>query len=141
MYGFWSSRKTIIAVCAVTIAALVWIALADDSLARNHALLTGLLVIPIAGISSAAAIVAAYAAEIYPTPIRSRGVGLAAGTTKVGGVLIIALVVIAASTPSIAATSLVGAVPLLAGIIVLAWGGPETKRRRLEEIMAVSQLD
>jgi putative MFS transporter len=134
MYGFWSSRKTIITVCGLTIAALIWIALVGNSLAHNHALLTGLLVIPIAGVSSAAAVVAAYAAEIYPTPIRSRGAGLAAGMTKVGGVLIIALVVVSATTPSIAATSLIGAAPLLAGIIVLTLVGPETKRRRLEEI-------
>jgi MFS transporter, putative metabolite:H+ symporter len=91
-------------------------------------------VVPIAGISSAAAVVTAYAAEIYPTRVRSRGVGLAAGMTKVGGVLIIALVVVSATTPSIAATALIGAVPLLAGIIVLGFAKLETRRRPLEEI-------
>jgi MFS transporter, putative metabolite:H+ symporter len=137
MYGFWSTRKTIIAVCGLTIATLVWVAVAGDSLARNHALLTGLLVVPIAGISSAAAVVAAYATEIYPTRIRSRGAGLAAGMTKVGGVLIIALVVASTTTPSISATALMGAVPLLAGIVLLAWVGPETRSRRLEDITRV----
>jgi putative MFS transporter len=134
MYGFWSSRKTIIVVCGCTIASLVWIAAVGNSLAGDHALLTGLLVVPIAGISSAAAVVTAYAAEIYPTRIRARGVGLAAGMTKVGGVLIIALVVVSATTPSIAATALIGAVPLLAGIIVLAFARLETRRRPLEAI-------
>jgi putative MFS transporter len=134
MYGFWSSTKTIIAICGLTIASLIWIAAAGDSLAGNHALLTGLLVVPIAGISSAAAVISTYATEIYPTRLRSRGSGLAAGMTKVGGVLIIALVVVSVTTPSIAVTSLAGAVPLLAGIIVLARAGRETKRRPLEEI-------
>jgi putative MFS transporter len=140
MYGFWSSRKTIIALCGLTIASLIWIAAAGNSLASNHALLTGLLVVPIAGISSAAAVISAYATEIYPTRLRSRGAGLAAGMTKAGGVLILALVVASATTPSIAATSLIGAVPLLAGIIILTWTGPETRRRRLEEITAAAAV-
>ena len=84
------------------------------------------------------AVVSAYATEVYPTPIRSRGAGLAAGMTKVGGVLIIALVVVSVTTPSIATTSLIGAAPLLVGIIVLTLAGPETKRRRLEEISGLT---
>lgn len=134
LYGFWSSRKTIIAVCAVTIVTLGWFALAGDSLARDHALLTGLLVVPIAGISSVAAAVTAYAAEIYPTRVRSRGTGLAAGMTKAGGVAVLALAVAAATTPSITVTAILGVVPLLAGIGVLGRFGPETRRRRLEDI-------
>lgn len=134
MYGLWSSKKTIIVVCTVTIITLVWFAIAGDSLARDHALLTALLVVPIAGISSAAAVVAAYATEIYPTRVRSRSAGLVAGMTKVGGVLIIALVVAATTTPSIAFTALIGAVPLLAGVLILALSGPETHRRGLEDI-------
>jgi putative MFS transporter len=137
MYGFWSSRKTIIVVCGLTIVSLLWIAAEGNSLASNHALLTGLLVVPIAGISSAVAVVSAYATEIYPTRLRSRGAGLAAGMTKIGGVLIIALVVASTTTPSIAATSLIGAAPLLVGIIILSLAGPETRRRRLEEITRV----
>lgn len=135
LYGFWSSRKTIIAVCGVTVVTLVWFGLAGNTLAHNHALLTGLLVVPIAGISSAAAVIATYATEIYPTRIRSRGAGLAAGMTKVGGVIIIALVVVSTTTPSIATTAFIGAVPLLAGVVILALAGPETRRRGLEEIV------
>lgn len=134
LYGFWSSRKTIIAVCAVTIVTLGWFALAGDSLARDHALLTGLLVVPIAGISSVAAAVTAYAAEIYPTRVRSRGTGVAAGMTKAGGVAVLALAVAAATTPSITVTAILGVVPLLAGIGVLGRFGPETRRRGLEDI-------
>jgi MFS transporter, putative metabolite:H+ symporter len=134
MYGFWSSKKAIIAVCGLTVAALAWFAIAGDSLARNHTLLTILLVMPLAGISTATAVVAAYATEIYPTRVRSRGAGLAVGMTKAGGVLVIALVVAATATPSIAATALISAVALLSGILILAWAGPETRHRRLEDI-------
>jgi putative MFS transporter len=99
-------------------------------------LLTALLVLPLAGTSSVVAVVAAYATEIYPTRIRSRGAGLAAGMTKAGGVLIIALVVTSVTPPSIAVTALIGAIPMLAGAVILVWVGPETRARRLEEIVA-----
>lgn len=134
MYGFWSSKKTIIAVCGITTVALAWFVFAGDSLAHDHALLTALLVVPLAGVSSAVAVVATYATEVYPTRIRSRGAGLAAGMTKAGGVLVISMTVAATTTPSIAATALIGALPLLAGIAILAGAGPETRGRRLEEI-------
>lgn len=90
--------------------------------------------IPLAGISVVAAIVTVYASEVYPTRIRSRGTGLAAGVTKAGGVLIIAMVAAAATTPAIALTALIGVIPLVAGMIVFAVTGRETRRRRLEEI-------
>jgi hypothetical protein len=52
------------------------------SLAHNGhqtALLYVLLIVPIWGISSLIAVSVAYASEVYPTRIRSRGTGLAAG--------------------------------------------------------------
>jgi MFS transporter, putative metabolite:H+ symporter len=54
--------------------------------------------------------------------------------TKVGGVLIIAIVVAAAATPSIVATALIGAIPLLVAMGIFVWTGCETHQRRLEEI-------
>lgn len=133
-YGFWSSKKTIIASFVVLALALAGFVIAGDSLARDHALLTALLVVPLSGTSVAAAIITVHASEIYPTPVRSRGTGLAAGATKTGGVLIIALVVVAATTPSIALTALIGVIPLVIGIAAFAWVGYETRSRRLEEI-------
>ncbi|HEY5411395.1 MAG TPA: MFS transporter, partial [Caulobacteraceae bacterium] len=100
----------------------------------NHALLLTLLVVPLSGIPLVGAIITVYASEVYPTGIRSRGTGLAAGVTKAGGVLIIALVVAATTTPSIALTAVIGAVPLLLGLAIFAWVGRETRNRRLEEI-------
>jgi len=75
-----------------------------------------------------------YAAEIYPTRIRSRGTGFAAGATKAGGVLIIALVVAATTTPSITLTAVIGAIPIVVGLAIFGWAGIETRGRRLEEI-------
>src|SRR2546425_8356758 len=54
------------------------------------------------------AVVIAYASEVFPTKIRSRGTGLAAGATKFGGVMILAIVAAAIAAPSIRATAVFG---------------------------------
>ena len=136
LYGFWSSKKTIIVSFALVALTLLGFVIAGNSLAHNHALLLALLIVPLSGTSLVGAIITVYASEVYPTRIRSRGTGLAAGVTKAGGVLIIALVVAATTTPSIALTAVIGAVPLLLGIAIFAWAGRETRTKRLEEISA-----
>jgi len=133
-YGFWSSRKTIFASFALLALALVGFIIENNSLAHHHGLLTALLVIPLAGTSLLGAVAMVYASELYPTRIRSRGAGVAAGATKLGGVLIIALVVAATTTPSIALTATIGVVPLVLGLLIFGWFGRETRNRTLEEI-------
>lgn len=134
MYGFWSSKKTIVCFFGLMAVALFGFVIAGNSVAHDHVLLTALLVIPLSGISLVAAIITVYASEVYPTRVRSRGTGLAAGITKAGGVLIIATVVAAATTPSITLTAVIGAVPLLLGMAIFAVTSLETRNRRLEEI-------
>lgn len=134
LYGFWSSKKTVMVSFWLVSIDLFVFAIEGNSLAGNHALLTALLVIPLAGTSLVAAIATVYASEIYPTRIRSRGTGLAAGATKAGGVLIIALVVAATTTPSIPLTALIGAIPLIVGTVAFVFAGNETRSRRLEDI-------
>jgi len=87
LYGFWSSRKTIFLLAAITAAALFGFGLAGNEVAHDRTLLYSLLVVPIWGISSVLAVLAAYSAEVYPTRVRSRGTGLAAGSSKAAGVL------------------------------------------------------
>jgi putative MFS transporter len=135
MYGFWSSRKTIVVFFVLLVLALLGFVIKGNSLAHNHALLTGLLVIPLSGVTLVAAIVTVYASEVYPTRVRSRGTGFAAGVTKAGGVLIIALVVAAATTPSMALTAVIGAIPLVLGLFVFVATAKETRNRPLEEII------
>ncbi len=55
--------------------------------------------------------------------------GLAAGASKLGGVAVIALVVAGAAPPSIAATALIGAVPIALAALALTWVGVETRKR------------
>lgn len=136
MYGFWSSKKTIILLTLLTAASMIGFILGGDSIVQHHVWLYILLIVPIWGISSVISVLSAYAAEIYPTRIRSRGSGVIAGFSKFGGVLVIALVVVAVAPPSIAVTAMIGAVPLIIAAIAIAFFGVETRKRQLEEITA-----
>ena len=68
------------------------------------------------------------------TTIRSRGTGWAAGMTKAGGILILAVAVSAKTVPSIPFTAVIGIVPLLLAALCFLFIGPETRQRPLEEI-------
>jgi MFS transporter, putative metabolite:H+ symporter len=136
LYGFWSSRKTIIIMAGLTSAALLGFVFAGSHVADNKTLLHVLLIVPIWGISSLTAVTAAYASEIYPTRVRARGTGLAAAGTKLGGVLILAAVAAAVAAPSISATALLGALPVLAAIVLMVIFGVETRKKGLEQITA-----
>lgn len=136
LYGFWSSKKTLILVVTLTALSLFGFVVAGNSVATNRVLLYALLIMPIWGISSVVAVLSAYSTEIFPTRLRSRGSGLAAGISKAGGVAIITLVVFAIAPPSIADTALIGAVPLALAALAIAFYGPETRNRQLEEITA-----
>ncbi|HSN08637.1 MAG TPA: MFS transporter [Hanamia sp.] len=136
MYGVWSSKKTIIILTLLTALSMIGFLFAGDSIVQHKIWLYILLVIPIWGISSVISILSVYAAEIYPTRVRSRGGGLVAGFSKFGGVLVIALVVFAVAPPSIAATAIIGAIPLILAAIAIIFFGVETRKRQLEEITA-----
>jgi MFS transporter, putative metabolite:H+ symporter len=136
LYGFWSSRKTVILLTALTAAAMFAFAYAGDAIVENRPLLYFLLVVPIWGINTVTAVLSVYASEIYPTRIRSHGSGLAAGASKAGGVLIIGLVVTGIATPSIAGTTLIGAIPMAVAALGILCFGVETRGRQLENITA-----
>lgn len=123
-------------ITTATAAALLGLVVAGNSVVSNRALLHALLVVPIWGISSLTAVTAAYASEVYPTRIRSRGTGLTAGATKFGGVMILGLVAGAVAAPSIAATALIGVVPIALAVVAMALFGLETRKKQLERITA-----
>ena len=136
LYGFWSSRKTIIGISSLTAAALFGFVAAGDAIVHNRILLYALLVVPIWGISAVVAVLSVYSAEIYPTRIRSRGTGFAAGASKAGGVAMIGLVAFGLATPSVQNVALLGAIPMALAVVLVALFGVETRGRRLEEITA-----
>lgn len=129
-----STRWTLFGLSALVAAAMLAFMVLGGGIVRERAVLSALLVIPLWGSSSVVAVLSAYSAEVYPTRIRSRGSGLAAGMTKVGGVLIIALVVMAVAAPSLRVTAAVGGVPLAVAACLAAVVAIETRRRHLEEI-------
>ncbi len=134
MYGFWSSKKTIMLITSLTAAALFGFVIAGDAIVQNRGLLYVLLVVPIWGIGAVVAVLSVYSAEIYPTRVRSRGSGFAAGASKAGGVAIIGLVAFGITTPSISMVALIGAIPMTLAVILIAMFGVETRQRRLEDI-------
>jgi len=136
MYGFWSSKRTIVLLTLLTAAAMLGFLFLGNSVIHHHVLLYVLLIIPIWGVSSVIAVLSAYVVEVYPTRVRSRGSGFIAGVSKFAGVLVIAFVVLAIAPPSIAVTALFGAVPLILAAIAIIFFGVETRKRRLEEITA-----
>jgi putative MFS transporter len=136
LYGFWSSKKTVVLVTAAMGVSLGAFALLGDRVADNHTLLYVLLVVPVWGISILNSVLAAYTVEVYPTVVRARGSGVSAGATKAGGVLILGLVVAAVAVPSVRITAMLGVVPMALAILVLLFFGPETRNKRLEVITA-----
>ena len=142
LYGFWSSKKTVIVMSSITALALGGFALAGDSILNNRTLLYVLLVAPIWGINAVVAVLSVYSSEVYPTQVRSTGAGLCAAACKAGGVLIIALVAFGILPPSITTVSLIGATSMLLSLIAVILFGVETRNRGLEEITkSISKLN
>jgi putative MFS transporter len=136
LYGFWSTKKTMVLLGLVTAASLAGFVVLGDAVVDDRIRLYALLVVPITGISTILAVLIVYASETFPTRIRSRGTGLAAGASKLGGVAVIGLVVAGVAPPSISATALIGALPIAAGALAMAVFGIETRHRQLEDITA-----
>lgn len=136
LYGFWSSKKTVILIAALMAGSLTAFTTLGDHVVANRTLLYVLLVVPVWGISILNAVLAAYTAEVYPTVIRARGSGLTAGTAKAGGVVILAVVVAAIAAPSIRLTATIGVIPMVLAVIALIAFGPETRHKQLEQITA-----
>jgi putative MFS transporter len=136
MYGFWSSKKTMILLTALTAVAMIVFSVSGDAVVSNRMLLYVLLVMPIWGINTVTALLTVYSSEIYPTHVRSHGTGLAAGASKAGGVLMIGLVAFGIAAPSIATTTLIGGIPMALAALGILFFGVETHKRRLEDITA-----
>ncbi len=134
LYARWGGKKTVLLVAAIMAAALGTFIILGNHVTADHAVLYVLLVVPVWGISILNSVLAAYTAEVYPTVIRSRGTGLSAGATKAGGVLVLALVVVAVAAPSIRVTAAISAVPMVLAVVTMTAFGPETRFKPLEQI-------
>ena len=137
LYGFWSSRWTMIALAALTAATLATFAALGDDVGRHPAALQALIVLLLVGTSSMLAMLTPYGSEVYPTRIRARGTGLAGMCARAGGLIGVGVVVVGLAPPSLRGASLLGAIPVALAALAVARFGIETRRRGLEEITAV----
>ena len=136
LYGLWSSKKSMVLYAALTSLTLVGFAVVGPSSASGNQVVLGALVILLL-ISSGGVIsmLSPYTAEVYPTELRGTGSGLAAGSSKLGGILGPPLAAgLLAIAPGFAAPALVMAAPMALAAVVLGTKGVETRGRRLEEI-------
>lgn len=135
LYGKWSSRKTMILFSILTSIAMIAFAFMSPILTSLSKDMIVLLIMSVM-VSSTAVIsmLSPYAAEVYPTALRGTGSGIAAGGSKLGGV--IALPVMGLLLPVYGAMLPIAAmgVPMAVAGLVLYFGGIETKGRGLEQI-------
>jgi MFS transporter, putative metabolite:H+ symporter len=136
LYGFWSSKGTMIIVAAMTGATLVALAVLGDAVGEHPTLMRGLIVVLLVGAGAMLAMLTPYSSEVYPTRVRARGTGLAGMCARGSGLLGVALVVAGVAPPSLAGAAALGAVPTALAALAVARFGIETRRRRLEEITA-----
>lgn len=138
LYGFWSSKKTMILFSIGTAAVLA--AFAGFKPGDSPALFSLLTVLLLIGLSGMIAMLSPYSAELYPTKLRATGTGVTASSSKFGGVVGPAAVAcILSAFPGLAVPALSLTAPLLVAAITLWLNGRETSGKRLEEIQAVSR--
>jgi thioredoxin reductase/MFS family permease len=134
LYGFWSSRRTMVGVALLTSATLFAFVALGRRVGDNPLVLQALIVLLLVGTNSILAVLTPYSSEVYPTRVRARGTGLAGACARAGGLLGVSVVVIGLAPPSLTGAAALGAIPTALAALAVAYYGVETRRRRLEEI-------
>lgn len=137
LYGFWSSKRTLVLFAFGTAAALIGFSTLKGGADYRPALFMALSVALLVGLSGMIAMLPPYSVELYPTRLRATGGGLTASSSKAGGVIgPRAVAVILTVFPGLMVPALALATPLLIAGIALWFNGKETSGRRLEDIHA-----
>jgi putative MFS transporter len=135
MYGMWSTKKSMVLFALATTLTLVGFGTLNPAAPGRGWVLTLLVAALLVTSGGVIAMLSPYTAEVYPTNLRGTGSGLAAGSSKLGGILGPPMAAtVLAFFPGIGATALVAAAPITAAAVVVAFKGVETRGRRLEEI-------
>lgn len=136
LYGKWSSKKTMIFFAALTSAVLVAFAALSPHLGQSsQALIVLLIMTLIVSSTGVISMLSPYAAEVYPTHLRGRGSGIAAASSKMGGMIgppVMGLLLSLSSSTVVPA--LITAVPIGLAALVLCFSGIETRGRSLEHV-------
>ena len=133
LYGR-SSKLTMVLVASLTAATLVAFAGFGEGLATHTAGFTALLVCLLVSLWGVISVLAPYSAEVYPTRLRARGAGVAAGASKLGGVAALGMAVAGVAPPGLRGAGALTAGAMAIAAVAVAAFGVETRRRRLEEI-------
>lgn len=142
LYGKWSSRLTMVLFALITAGALVAFAIVDPGAnGQRMTLVMPLMVLLLAGSGGVISMLSPYTAEVYPTSLRGTGSGLAAGSSKVGGIIAPPVAALVLSfVPGFTLIASVVAVPVLLSAVILGITGVETRDKPLEELSG-SSLD
>jgi MFS transporter, putative metabolite:H+ symporter len=133
LYGFWSSKRTMILFALGTAAVLADFAVFKPGVSPT--LITLLTVLLLIGLSGMIAMLSPYSVELYPTQLRASGGGVTASSSKVGGVVgPSAVALIMTAFPGLTIPALLLAAPLLLAAMALWMTGKETSGKRLEEL-------
>ncbi|HEX6539207.1 MAG TPA: MFS transporter [Candidatus Dormibacteraeota bacterium] len=136
LYGRWSSKWTMVLVAVADAAALAAFALVGPDIAKHITELTILVVCLLITLWGVIAVLAPYSTEVYPTALRGRGSGLAAGASKLGGVIALGIAVLGIAPPALGGAAAIAGGAMLVAAVAVGSAGIETRDRRLEEISA-----
>ncbi|MGI5225048.1 MFS transporter [Actinoallomurus sp. CA-142502] len=137
-YARWSSRRAMLTYALVTGLVLLLFGTLDPSRPGHGVLLVALVSLLLSGAAGMIAMLAPYAAEVYPTTMRATGSGVAAASSKVGGMFGPLLLTTA---PRVGTLAFVSAVPVAAAAYALWRTGVETAGRPLVEVIASSEQE
>jgi len=139
LYGFWSSKRTLVITAIGTSFVLAAFATVKSGADYNQSVFSALTVVLLVGLSGMISMLPPYSVELYPTKLRATGGGLTASSSKFGGVIgPRAVAMILTIFPGFFVPALSLAVPLLLAAIALWINGRETSGRPLEEINQTS---
>ena len=134
LYSKWSSKWTLVATIALTLAGLVG-ALLPAAMLAFEPLLVAVIALLIIGTNGMIAVLLPYTAENYPLGVRGRATGIVAGSSKFGGVAVQGLA-LAGLIPTLGGTAFALLAPMALSGGLIAWAGRETRGRSLRELEA-----
>jgi putative MFS transporter len=130
LYSRWSTKWSVVASVAVTLAGLAGVLALELGLIGNPVFPVALLII---GTNALIAMLLPYAAESFPLRIRGRTTGTVAACTKAGG-MFAQLIAMFALVPPLGAVSMIIIVPTAVALVLVAWFGKETRGRDLRDL-------
>jgi putative MFS transporter len=130
LYSRWSTKLSVVASLAVTLAGLMGIVALEAGLIASPVLPVALLIV---GTNALIAMLLPYAAESFPLRIRGRTTGTVAACTKAGG-MIAQFLAILALVPTLVVVSIVILVPTVAALVLVGLFGKETRGRDLRDL-------